>query len=128
MGRMRRREPPRPAWPEPDEGARAPGPCYAAETFLLPGATPGDDDAQVRSVILAVPDGAGQLRRVGICNSAGIMYREVALHGPVQLLYLCAGLNALGFRQRLPEAHGISKYWMQFARDPERKTAARSGR
>jgi hypothetical protein len=125
---MRRREPPRPAWPEPDEGAPAPGPSYAAETLLVPGATPGEVDAQVRAVILGLPDGAGPLRRVAICNAAGIMYREVALHGPVQLLYLWAGLNALGFRQRLAEDQGFSQYWLQFARSPERKTAAQSGR
>jgi hypothetical protein len=112
---MQRREPPRRDWPEPQGGG--PAPSYAPETLLVPGPAPGDADDQVRTVVLGLPDGAGPLRRVGICNASGEVYREVALHGPVQLLYLWAGLNALGFRQRPPEGRGFSKYWMLFARE-----------
>jgi hypothetical protein len=116
MGSMRRREPPRPDWPEPPGSVPATGRTYAPETLLLPGARAGDADEGVRTVVLGLPDGAGPLRRIGICNAAGSIYREVTLHGPVQLLYLWAGLNALGFRQQPPGDHGMSKYFALFGR------------
>jgi hypothetical protein len=117
MGSMRRRESPRPGWPEAQDGGPVSARSYAPETALVAGTTPDDDDDRVRGTVLALPDGAGPLHRVGICNAAGTIYREVALHGPVQLLYLWAGMNALGFRQRPPEDRGFSRYGLLFTRE-----------
>ena len=74
-----------------------------------------------RTLVTGLPDGSGPLRRVGICNASGAVYREVTLHGPVQLLYLWAGLNALGFKQRPPAEDVLSKYWLVFGRDADRR-------
>ncbi|MEJ8840169.1 hypothetical protein [Ramlibacter sp. AN1133] len=113
---MERRDRPPRDWPQPPAGD--PAPSYAPETLLLAGIPPGEGDEQVRTVVLGLPDGAGPLRRVGVCNAAGEVYREVTLHGPLQLLYFWAGLNALGFRQQAAEERAISKYTLVFARDP----------
>lgn len=114
---MRRREPSRWDWPQPPGGGPSPARCYAPETLLVPGTAAGEHDEQVRALVTALPDGAGPLRRIGICNAAGAIYREVVLHGPVQLLYFWAGLNALGFRQRMAEDQTFSKYWLLFCRE-----------
>jgi hypothetical protein len=121
---MHGREPPGGHWPDPQEGVPAPGPTYAPETALVPGTVPGEEDEQVRALVLGLPDGAGRLQRVGICNAAGTVYREVALHGPVQLLHLWARMNALGFRQRGPYGQGFSKYSLLFTKESPEKTAA----
>lgn len=113
---MRRREPPRRDWPEPPAGGPGPARCYAAETLLVPGCAPGEQEEQIRALLSALPDGCGPLRRIGICNAAGEIYREVALHGPVQLLYFWAGLNALGYRQWAAEDQTFSRYWLLFCR------------
>ncbi|HET8746922.1 MAG TPA: hypothetical protein VFM98_15050 [Ramlibacter sp.] len=125
---MRRREPPRRDWPEPPAGGPAPDRCYAPETLLVPNAAPGEEDERVRAIVSALPDGAGPLRRIGICNAAGAIYREVALHGPVQLLYFWAGLNALGYRQRTPEDQAFSKYWLLFGREGTERRPLDGGR
>ncbi|GAB3773518.1 hypothetical protein GCM10028796_46040 [Ramlibacter monticola] len=114
---MRRREPPRRDWPEPHSGGPSEIRAYAPETLLIPGLLPATDDVQVHTLVMRLPDGSGPLRRIGICNSTGAVYREVTLHGPVQLLYLWAGLNALGFQQRPADEDVLSKYWLLFARD-----------
>jgi hypothetical protein len=106
------------------EDGPASDPSYAPETVLVPGTVAGDQDEQVRALVLGLPDGAGRLQRIGICNAAGTVYREVTLHGPVQLLHLWARMNALGFRQRGPYGQGFSKYSLLFAREGAQKTAA----
>ena len=113
---MRRSELPGRDWPEPpQEGADAPPP-YAPETLLIPDAHPSPSDDRVQGLVTRLPAGSGALRRVGICNASGVIYREVFLHGPVQLLYFWAGLNGMGFRQRSDE-RGYSRYWRLFVRD-----------
>jgi hypothetical protein len=96
---------------------------YAPETQLLPGAEPASEDGEVLAVIRRLPDGSGRLERVGVCNVSGTIYREVLLHGPVQLMYLWAGLNSLGFTQQRPaDTGGFSKYRVLFARNaPEKR-------
>jgi hypothetical protein len=113
---MQRREPPRREWPEPQAGGPNPGRSYAPETLLLAGAEPLAADEAIRALVTALPDGSGPLHRIGICNASGAIYREVSLHGPVQLLYFWAGLNALGFTQRTAGTAGFSKYWLLFGR------------
>ena len=125
---MQRREPPRPNWPQSQVHDPAPGPTYAPETALLAGATPGPEDEEVRAAILGLPDGAGPPSRIGICNAQGKIYREVGVHGPLQLLYLWAGLNALGYGQRTLQERGISRYCLVFGRIQAEKTAAERGR
>jgi hypothetical protein len=113
---MRRREPPRREWPDPQSSGPGSASSYAPETLLVPGAEPLSGDEAIRALVTALPDGVGPLRRIGICNASGDIYREVSLHGPVQLLYFWAGLNALGFAQRTPGHPGFSKYWLLFGR------------
>lgn len=111
--------PPFPA--DPPRGA-AGGRPYAPETQLLPGVEPVADDPEVLEVIRRLPDGSGALERVGICTGQGSVYREVLVHGQVQLTYLWAGLNALGFAQQRPvDAGGFSKYRLLFARKGSEK-------
>jgi hypothetical protein len=124
---MRGREPPSipPEAPADSGGARA----YAAETQLLPGVEPGGGDPEVLAVIRRLPDGSGALERVGVCNRSGTIYREVLVHGQVQLTYLWAGLNALGFaQQRAVDAGGFSKYRVLFARNEMEKRPPEGGR
>ena len=99
-------------WPEPQAAGTAPQRHYAPESLLLAGMEAAARDAQVRAVVTSLPDGAGPPRRIGICNAAGEVYREVTLHGPVQVLYFWAGLNALGFRQRPTDPSALSRYWL----------------
>jgi hypothetical protein len=122
---MRRREIPGPDWPDPPAAGADANCAYAPETELLETPKAAADDARIHHLVTALPDGAGPLRRVGICNAAGEVYREVTLRGPVQLLYLWAGLNALGFHQVGCEVTGFSRYQVVFGRvDPEKTAAA----
>jgi hypothetical protein len=125
---MHRREPSRGPLPEPQAGAPAPGPSYAPETALVPGTAPGEHDEVIRGLVVGLPDGAGPLQRVGICNTAGDVYREVALHGPVQLLHLWARLNAIGFRQSGPQGRGFSRYSLLFTREETERRPLEGGR
>lgn len=125
---MRGREPPS-IPPDPPAGHESTGRPYAPETQLLPGADPAADDSQVLAAIRRLPDGSGRLERVGVCNKNGTIYREVLLHGPVQLMYLWASLNALGFTQQRPaESGGFSKYRVLFARNAPEKRPPGGGR
>jgi hypothetical protein len=127
MCAMHGREPPRGVWPAP-QGERAPGPTYAPETWLVPGTLPIDHDEVIRALVIGLPDGAGPLQRIGICNAGGDVYREVTLHGPVQLIHLWARLNALGFRQAGPQGRGFSKYCLLFTRGEKEKRPLEGGR
>jgi hypothetical protein len=128
MWLMRRREPPCREWPPAQGDAPETVGSYAPETVLVPGTTPGEHDDEVRSMVLGLPDGVGSLSRVGICNGAGAIYREVALRGPVQLLYLWAGLNAIGFRQCSAQERAFSKYSLLFDRAGQEKRPLEGGR
>ena len=125
---MRRREGSRRDWPEPQESGPSESRAYAPETLLLPGTALAAEDAQIRALVTALPDSTGPLRRIGICNGIGEIYREVTLYGPVQPLYLWAGLNALGFRQRPAGEDVLSKYWLVFSRDTTEKRPPDGGR
>lgn len=125
---MRRREDPLRDWPEPQTGGPSESRAYAPETLVLPGIAMAPEDAEVRALVTGLPDGTGPLRRVGICNGNSEIYREVTLYGPVQLLYLWAGLNALGFKQRPPGEDVLSKYWLVFSRDATEKRPPDGGR
>jgi len=112
---MQAREPSGGQQPEPHTGNA--GPSYAPETSLVPGAARGALDEEVKALVVGLPDGVGPLQRIGICNPAGAVYREISLHGPLQLLHLWARLNALGFRQQGPQGRGFSKYTLLFTRE-----------
>jgi hypothetical protein len=124
---MRGREPPSVPPESPgDPGAARP---YAPETQLLPGVEPAAGDNEVLQVIRRLPDGSGPLERVGICNPSGTIYREVLLRGQVQLMYLWAGLNGLGFSQlQAADTGGYSKYRVLFGRSDREKRPHEGGR
>ena len=124
---MRRRDTSVADWPEPQAGGPGREPFFAPETQLIAGTQPAADDAQLRVLVSGLPHGNGPQRRIGICNAAGGIYREVTLHGPVQLLYLWAGLNALGFRQR-PAGDDVSRFGLVFDREAVLKRPPAGGR
>jgi hypothetical protein len=124
---MRRSEPPGRDWPEAPGAGPDAARSYAPETLLIPDAEPGPADDHVQGLVTRLPDGSGPLRRVGICNASGMIYREVSLHGPVQLLYFWAGLNGLGFRERPPDDRGFSRYWRLFVRQQGERRPAQQG-
>ena len=125
---MRRREDSRRDWPEPQRLGRVGTVLARAALLRLPGTALAAEDAQIRALVTGLPDGTGAVRRIGICNGIGEIYREVTLYGPVQLLYLWAGLNALGFKQRPAGEDVLSKYWLVFSRDTTEKRPPDGGR
>jgi hypothetical protein len=96
-----------------------------AKTRLVAGRSKSMSDKVILAMVNALPpagDDDGEKQTVGICNRLGEVYRQVEVFSSLQLLYLTARLNTLGYsldgelRSRLS-----SRYVRIFVRRDQKK-------